>query len=59
MSARVWTELKTINGKTYVLQNSSVLAHEGYVSYSSYFLREATLQDIEEHRSAEGNKIER
>lgn len=59
MSARVWTEIKFINDKAYVLQNSSVLTHEGYISYSSYYLREATEQDIKEHKSAEGNKIER
>jgi len=59
MSARVWTEIKTINDKTYVLQNSSVLTHEGYVSHSYYFLCEATEKDIEEHANAEGNQIER
>ena len=59
MPARVWTEIKYINDKAYVLQSSSVLTHEGYVSYSSYYLREATEQDIEEHKSSEGNKIER
>jgi len=55
----VWTEIKTINDKTYVLQNSSVLTHEDYVSHSYYFLREATEKDIEEHANAEGNQIER
>jgi len=59
MSARVWTEIKTINDKTYVLQNSSVLTHEDYVSHSYYFLREATEKDIEEHRFTEENRVER
>lgn len=59
MSARVWTEIKFIDDKAYVLQNSSVLTHEGDVSYISYYLREATEQDIKEHKSEEENKIER
>ena len=59
MSARIWTEIKYINGKAYVYKISTVYTHEDYVSCSSNILREATEKDIEEHRLAEGNKIER
>jgi len=59
MASRIWTEVKLINGKKYVLENTEVLTHEDYVSYSSYILREATEKDIEEHRFTEENRVER
>lgn len=54
MAARERTELKEANGTMYIVKYSEVDRHEGYTSYSFYFLREATEQDIEEHRSKKG-----
>ena len=54
MAIRERIELREVNGTTYLVKYSEVDRHEGYTSYSFYFLREASEQDIEEHRFKKG-----
>ncbi len=49
MTTRSWTELKDINGSTYILQYTSVDTHEGATVGGFFLLRLESEQELKEH----------
>ena len=47
MAAKSWTEVREINGKTYLIQHYEVDTHEGAVIRSNHIVREANSEDVE------------
>ena len=58
MAARDWTEIREINGTKYLIQYFEVDAHEGYTSRSSHIIRQASREDIENHRKEKRKGID-
>ena len=58
MATRDWIELRELNGTPYLIKYLEVDAHEGYISRSSYILREASSEDIEKYKETQRGRIE-
>ena len=53
MTTRSWTELKDINGSTYILQYTSVDTHEGATVGGFFLLRLESEQELKEFKEHE------